>query len=130
MSDMHFREPNQVKWSGVRPAHNGVQVLESGMANNATVILYTVPATEILYLCGFTFVSWTTIFSSDGYLQIYDDGALLWRELAQGAAGINQAMSMAHGYWPPIEVRADYTINLVSTAATTVCFACINGWAE
>jgi len=49
-----FREPNQVKWVGVLPGHNGEQVIAQAVADNSTVIAYTVPAGKILLLSHFT----------------------------------------------------------------------------
>lgn len=50
------REQNQVKWVGVRPAHNGTQINISISVSAAFVALYTVPADKVLLLNA---VSWS-----------------------------------------------------------------------
>jgi len=37
---MHFREPNEVRWVGVRPAHKGTQISSSDSVSNGTIDLY------------------------------------------------------------------------------------------
>jgi len=71
MALMKFREPNQVRRVGVRPAHDGTQVLERGSADNATVVLYTVPAGKVFYLCH-AWLNVQGVAAGSVYLAIYD----------------------------------------------------------
>ena len=53
MSDMHFREPNQVKWQGSRPGHNGTQVIIK-INTDAAAELYEVTAGKTFFLTAFS----------------------------------------------------------------------------
>ena len=130
MSDMMFREPNQVKWQGSRPGHNGTQVLENTESNVLNwVVLYTVPAGQTLFLTMVSF-SWDQSVNNVWKIAIYDDVPALWKTLAIGrailAAGNPFWMST---FWPPIEVPAGYHIQRYQDVAIAPCFT-IHGWTE
>ena len=130
MSDMHFREPNQVKWMGSRPGHNGVQVLENleaAVAGHTTI--YTVPVGSTLFLA-YVHISSQSNSAAIRGISIYTGGGVLHRWLAGSydlatyfLQGINEH------FWPPIEVPAGYTIRAYSSGAV-VYLATIHGWAE
>ena len=130
MSDMHFREPNQVKWQGSRPAHNGNQVLEylEDGINNYTE-LYEVTAGKVLYLTYagvFTRANTTNLC----YLAIFDDTPVLWRIIG-GTFVItaNSVMNWSANFWPPIEVPSEYTIQKFNSA-NVLTVGTIHGWEE
>jgi len=68
MALMKFREPNQVKWVGVRPGHNGTQIIRSQGADNATVELYLVPVGQTFYLCSASLGYRLVV---DGYVKLF-----------------------------------------------------------
>ena len=130
MSDMHFREPNQVKWQGSRPGHNGTQVSETGTANTATVDLYTVPAGLVFHFCGWVFLSWGVGFGDGAHLWIWTTVALDRREINRGVHAANDGFTVVKSYWPPLEVPTGAIIRLISDNVNSVCFASIHGWVE
>ena len=130
MSDIHFREPNQVKWQGSRPGHNGTQVLVSlQSAVTPLDLMYTVPAGQTLFLtyaAGFPNVNAANLIK----LQIYTDGAVLWYQIAGAYSFAAQAMTgFTCTFNPPIEVPSGYTIQKYSSGAN-ICTASIHGWVE
>ena len=130
MSDMHFREPNQVKWMGTRPGHNGVQVLASGPATDATVIIYTVPAGQRFYLCGWQMINWGTVYGDGAFLYIYTAVPAIHRELARGINAVQIPLVICRDLVYPIEIAANYSVRLFSNAATCIANVDINGWTE
>ena len=125
MATVH-REPNRVKWIGVRPGHNGEQVLEHGEAIGATVVLYTVPATKILLLFGFT-CGMSCSANGVGTLGIYTDVPVLHRYLFFSSVQANNAVAGCRDYSIPIEIPAGYSIRAISAAATLGVRAVIDG---
>ena len=120
------REPNQVKWIGVRPGHNGEQIIEFNTATNATVIIYTVPADKILLLNGFNSNIWS---SANGtcYLQWWDAVPALYRNLASQQALASSAYSTKNDYMMPLELDAGHSLRIVSPAATLIIKSTIWG---
>ena len=120
------REPNQVKWIGVRPGHNGEQILEHGTANNATVIIYTVPADKLLLLYGFSYnVSGTA--GNTGFLSIYTAVPAVHRHLVYGNFSANTVVAFGRDFVIPIEIPAAYSVRVLSPAATKYVGVSING---
>lgn len=129
MAVMGFREPNQVKWTGTRPGHNGTQVVASAQASGNTQLLYTVPAGNTLYLCS-AWISYDGGAAGRGLMYINTPGAVRW--LVPASAHITANGSYVYGmtYWPPLEVPAGYLI--YSTSAVVGCLLSGNifGWVE
>ena len=114
MATVH-REPNQVKWIGVRPGHNGDEVLINiNVAVNT--LLYTVPADKILFI-----FSWQLSFINNtgggGYLYLRDNLGAEYYVLAyvNGNAG-SAGGTLANNTFVPIEVVAGYDIYLTTSA--------------
>ena len=130
MSDMHFREPNQVKWMGTRPGHNGTQVLEHLIdALAADGVIYTVPAGETLYLT-YGHISSDANATFIIGLEIFTDGGVLHRWLIRGYNFLNsEFVNECRSWWPPIEIPAGYTVRKFSSGAAS-SLAVIHGWAE
>ena len=129
MSDMYFREPNQVKWMGSRPGHNGTQVLEHASATNATVIVYTVPGAHTLFLTHTILDIYSTGIST-AYLSIYNAVPALVIHIHLSRVQTNRELSLNNSYWPPIEIPAAYSVRVQSSAATNIAEATIHGWVE
>ena len=130
MSDMYFREPNQVKWMGSRPGHNGTQVLEySNSAVLNWVPIYTVPAGETFYM---TFMSFTWQLSVNDIwaVAIYNAVPAVWRYICLGR-GVLTAGSLGwhESFWPPIEIPDGYHIYRYQAVNIAPCL-CIHGWVE
>jgi len=130
MALMEFREPNQAKWQGTRPGHNGDQVLETG-ANNAVAVnlVYTVAPGAVLFL---THIGVGAVQGGANILtvHIYDNTPVSVESLMY--CTINPTISNSYfsdRYWPPIEIPADYSIRVEATVALWYSWV-IHGWAE
>jgi len=130
MALMKFRESNQVKWVGVRPGHNGTQIIKYGLANNSTVVLHTVSAGKTLYLYSFNIDVYTTTASFGGQLRVRDTTPAIVNILADLNAGANMSQAIAQDLYYPIEIPAGYTIEIVSDVEAVIVVACIFGWEE
>lgn len=130
MALMKWRELNQVKWVGVRPGHNGTQVLKENYVSNATLVLHTVTAGKTLYLCSAYasyYISATGIIGRLFVRDVADFTVYSFSICNSGALG---QMESTPSYNPPIEIPAGYDICLISGAASMVIRAGIHGWEE
>jgi len=130
MALMKFREPNQVKWIGSRPGHNGTKVAISGIANNAEVIIYTVPVGVVLYLTFYSFSISNSAAAAQSHFSIYTDGAVhylylhslvppaIWQDICSGT------------FNPPLELPAGYYFRLFASGVATTLQGSIAGWVE
>ena len=130
MARMNWREANRARWVGIRLAHEGEQLLRTATANNATVVLYTVPAEKTLYLCAATmgFEShdneWNRIWIAD---ETDTPVFYLFETWSQNTTTIPHA---GQSYWPPIELPALYTVKIFSATADRVVRGSIFGWVQ
>jgi len=130
MALMKFREPNQVRWIGSRPGHNGTQVLIRQSATNATAILYTVPVGKTLYLCSVGLGYFAT---AAGLVQltIRDDGlATIAFLLSDFITGAVDGQSKNISYYPPIEIPESWTLRVHSSAVGLSVHTYLFGWVE
>ena len=118
-----FREPNQVKWIGVRPGHNGVQVFEEAYTN-ANLEFYAVPADKLFLLFDWH-LGVTGSAAGDAFLSIRDgvDAHYRYLALASGQAA-NPGGNTSQALWLPIEIATGFDF-YVTTAVT--CAAYIHG---
>ena len=130
MALMKFREPNQVKWIGSRPGHNGTQVLASTNADSALATVYLVPVGKTFYLC-YAGINYSAVAAGMAYMDIRDDGgvriAYLYNEVIIAAG---EGKAFASSFWPPIELLAGYTVRLASGAAGLTVHGVVHGWYE
>ena len=130
MSDMHFRAPNQAKWMGTRPGHNGVQVfLGAEVALVVPTSFYTVPAGQTLYLT-FAFLGRANPIAANLSLSVYDDTPVLWQHIFHTHMLLNDP-SPPHiaSFWPPIEIPAGYHLYYNQNVNALLSY-CIHGWVE
>jgi len=127
---MKFREPNQVKWLGWRPAHRGTQILQQGIATNATTIVYTVPPGQTFYLTAFHF-SCSTAIVGNGRAEIFNGVAV------QQVLGFLRVITAAgwvpvcqNSYRFPLELPAGWVIRAISAIAAFTVTLGIHGWVE
>jgi hypothetical protein len=130
MARMTFREPNMMKWVGVRPAHNGEQVIGYGSVANGYAVLYTVPAGGIFYL---TFAHLVPVAVAAGFAVIYlmDATSTAYAVVAGmffNAAGVMVGNSSPFTY--PIEVPEGHIIKARSSAAGLTVVGTIVGWID
>lgn len=130
MSVMNFREKNRMRWVGVRPGHNGTQVLERRYATNARVTVYTVGAGKVAFITHIALGSPSNV-SGAVYCVIANT---VPEDLWFPIIGYNITnMPSIHGeasYWPPIELPAGYIIAVFSGAAGLDVWCSVHGWEE
>jgi len=130
MALMRFREPNQVKWVGTRPGHNGTQISKHDYASNNTIAIYTVPAGKVCYLCSVGMYHAVNV-TERGYLAIYDAVPVVDIILQMQHYIVNVTHpSCFSSFWPPLEIPSGYAIKVVSDAAGGGIYAAIHGWVE
>jgi len=130
MALMSFREPNQVKWVGVRPAHRGTQIKAGAAATNGATVIYAVPATKSFFLTCF-FLSLSAQATGVISLLIRDAGGLGWATLARHYIVIaTPHVGACHSLVFPIELPALYDFVVTSSAAGLTADALIFGWEE
>ena len=130
MSDMHFREPNQVKWQGSRPGHNGDQVLEDGSVSNGELAIYTVPAGQRAFITGITFHSDASGGAGSGAIRIYNAVPALVCNLFYTTQRDAGPINDTGNFWPPIELPAAWSIRVWSNNAVITAYGAIHGWVE
>jgi len=130
MAAMAFREPNQVKWMGIRPGHNGTQVVALNTATNAEVLLYTVTAGKTLFLVSAS-VGWTGGGSGWGIIMIQTAASADWYYPCFTSGSSNYFASQGN-FNPcvPLEVPAGYKCYVKSVGATFRVHGSIFGWEE
>lgn len=130
MALMKFREPNQVQWQGGRPGHSGTQVQARGEANNSMVVVYTVTAGKVLYLCTAGLSTYTAVAGS-AFLAIYTGVPVFWHDLLAFYQAINATSgNPTIAFWPPLEVPAGYQIQVRSSVVGLIVQGYIFGWEE
>lgn len=127
---MGFRESNQVKWIGTRPAHRGTQVVGSGNAHNSTVILYTVPAGKTFFLCAADICVYLGVAGSEGHLYVRDDGDVLQYRIFKLYSPNLTSEANSLSFMPPLEIPAGWDICVLSSAVGIYVNAFIHGWVE
>ena len=106
MATVH-REPNQVKWIGVRPGHNGEQYLFL-IDHNAAGVLDTVPADKILLLYDW-YISLVDVAAKACQVYMRDDAAANIGFLANlGTCAGTNTSHIAQSLTIPIELPEDY----------------------
>lgn len=130
MAVMKFRESNQVKWLGVRPAHNGLQVIKSlENVTNSTSILHTVTTGKTFFLSHWSFSAYATA-AGNAKLEFRNDVDITQYLIEK--VDFNAAFYAWTSSSPkcPLEIPADWDIVVVSANAFTFANAFIHGWEE
>ena len=130
MSAMSFREPNEVKWVGVRPAHKGTQKLIRKVGVTADIEVYSVPADTTFYMTSM----FVNLKAPNGDERV----TIRIRDTADNTIHIplqiNTAVAgqevVSRNFYPPVEVPSGYDIYIdVAGTAPTVNLA-LEGWEE
>ena len=130
MALMKFREPNQVLWRGVRPAHDGTQVTETRTAVDNVQTIDIVGAGQIFYLCAVTH-SIYTVAAGLVYCRIYTDALVnIYSVIDRRILDTSDGLWGHATFWPPMELLEDYTIRFGSTAAGLTIIGSVFGWIE
>lgn len=130
MSAMEFREPNQVLWRGVRPGHNGTQILKQHYKANGVRIVHTVTAGKTLYLLS-SLLHYSADVTGSITAAIRDtgDNIVFYLGISFVFAGVSTPPVSWH-FWPPAEIPAGYDIFVSSSAAGLTAWLGISGWEE
>jgi hypothetical protein len=127
---MSFREPNEVRWVGVRPAHRGEQVVKSVQAENSIALIYTVPSGKTLYLKSVTFCTWG---SSTGLVYMgvrnasdADQYYFYYCTVCSTTDTLLQSLS----FDVPLEIPSNWDIFCVSNTTGRAVRGFIFGWEE
>ena len=120
MATVH-REPNQVKWIGVRPGHNGDEVAANGLAQNNTAIVYTVPADKIFCFTDFVFSADSTANDGLASFAVYTAVPAVDYTIVDFSVRLRHQEIFGHQFGIPLELSAGYSIRLTSGIAT--CYA-------
>ena len=111
------REPNQVKWVGVRPGHNGEQVLIH-INTNVNTVLYTVPADKLLLIFSWQLVvAQAAAVSAQLELQTAVPAAYYQLAYNRNTATFFHPQS-SQSLTIPIEVPATYRVNLIANGTS------------
>jgi len=129
---MVYREPNQVQWLGVRPAHNGVQIFEhGGQIGAGTNTLYTVPVDKILFVT-FAQIGSRLVADQDckAYLSVdpREVGAL--RRVLDHYYDKAGHQATSGTFNPPIEIEAGGTVKINSDHADLDVRGSFHGFLE
>lgn len=130
MALMKFREPNQVLWQGVRPAHDGTQVLKRALASNNIAIVYTVPAASTFYLCH-AVIGYSGMAAGLATSEIQN--AVPAREINifyDMMLAASEGVTKHAFFWPPIEMLTGWRVTVSSNAVGLDVHLNIFGWVE
>ena len=130
MSAMSYREPNQVKWVGIRPGHNGTQIAISQVAVNATAIVYAVPAGKTFYLSHAQLNFYSVLAAITFLLYVRNAADVAQYNIISLASGVAGHLAVPCVFNPPIEIPALWDIVVSSNSLSGNAYAFIHGWAE
>lgn len=130
MAHSLFREPNQVKWVGIRPAHNGERITAEGIATNTTVDVYSIPIGKTLFLT-WSSLSGRSNTSATLLLEVTDNlnnhlFTLHQGRTPSGGAGFDSDTALFY----PIEIDGDNKIRVNSSSIALDATGAIYGWIE
>lgn len=130
MSALGFREPNEVLWRGIRPAHKGTQVAADAGTANATIVLHTVTASKTFFLTGAVFHYDGTTIGHRARLMVRNIANAIQYTIFTSLTGVAGHGDVSKSFWPPLEIPAGWDIAADSNAITLVVTAFIHGWEE
>lgn len=130
MAKMGFREPNKVRWFGIRPGHRGEQVLIGINITADTQVLIDGTQTTITYLTDWC-ISVGRNKDATGTLEITenDDDHVCYLSQVSGYTS-DPGYTVCQGLMYPIEIPAGYKVKAHSSAAAAPARGYIHGWEE
>lgn len=132
MAVMSYREANHMLWRGVRPAHDGTQIIElNAQVGVGNSIVYTIGAGVNLYLTYLELTSRCSAAAPCGcWLGAYTAAPALWKYLLYQYYDLAGQQSIFSGLFYPVEIPASHTIRVESNHANLDVRAVIHGWIE
>jgi len=130
MSLMNFREPNQVKWVGVRPAHNGTQIAKQATAIDQTTVLHTVTSGKTLFIATLIIEFDSTVSGVVGNVRVRDTSDVTMFDIVTCVMREATQELLSIPFNPPLEIAEGYDIVLVSNNSSMRTIGFIHGWEE
>jgi hypothetical protein len=127
---MLHREPNRVKWVGVRPGHDGTQVVKDDYTSTGAAILYTVTALKTLYLTHLTMEASTGAAISGADMWVRNAADVIQYYLSRQRLAVSRETIFSTSFRPPIEIPAGWDIVIGVGAVTAAVYGFIHGWEE
>ena len=130
MALMGFREPNQVKWVGVRPGHRGTQITGHNVSAGVIVDVLQVTAGKKGYITEITIG--LNMGAAGASLVYWTDSANAIQEtlFEVSLAGATFVLGIPIKYWPPLEIGDNHKIRALSAAAGVALYVTAKGWEE
>lgn len=130
MSLMSFREYNRAKWIGVRPGHNGIQIVANGAGVvDETTVIHTVSASKVLYITSWWLSCFASAAGTANFFINDTDPALFYRICRFEDDGAF-CLALSGNFWPPLEVSSSYTVSIHSNSADLEAAGGFVGWEE
>ena len=130
MSAMKYRDDNKVLWRGIRPAHNGNQIIKRVSVVNGSSIVHTVSAGKTLYLTQWRFSSQTTVAGLYGNIHVRDGGDVILYYMDDILMAAIGEYGNAVGLFFPIEIPAGYDVVVQSSGVGLDARGFIHGFEE
>jgi len=130
MALMNYRIGNEARILGIRPGHNGEQILVRADVIGGTATVYTVPAGKIAFITHIA-AGVSNDVTGLSYVGIQNTvPATIW--FAHIGYSIAQSCSFYDNasYYPPIELPTGYSIFIHSGSAGLDSWCSIHGWEE
>lgn len=106
------------------------QIIKDARADNATVVIHTVGAGNTLYLCGWVATFWSSAYTCQQFLEVYDTTPALWKTLVHGGCAASFVAMLSKTYLPPLEIPSGYSVRVRSGGVGSIIRAVIDGWEE
>jgi len=130
MSAMSYREDNKVLWRGVRPAHNGTQLIGYGTATNNTVDVLQVTAGKKGFITELN-IAFSFTVAGTGYVYWTDSlNAVIESLYVISTVAMSLVMAIPVKYWPPLEIGSSDKIRIASNNASIAIKCTAKGWEE
>jgi len=129
MALMKFREPNQVKWQGCRPGHNGTfeshQSFQNAVGNKT---IYTVAVGKHLFITHSWLTAEATATLGQAYMFLEIGGVGHYIHQLRFSAAPNTEFTVDTSHYFPIEVPTGDLIRLYVSAVGIVAMGGFNGY--
>jgi hypothetical protein len=130
MALMKWREPNQAKWIGFRPAHNGTPIIITGNYVSGANLLYTVSPNKTLHICH----SWGMArANTTNELEMYVKtaaGTLMFFLGCCGSSPGGSSGNFSNVYPETLEIASGCLIYMEVTVLVGTVWGGFDGWEE
>ena len=130
MALMTYREPNQVRWVGIRPGHRGTQIIGDVLIENNTADILQITAGKKGYI---TLITLSIMHAAAGYVYLYWTDSLnaILGTLFTNRSAINtKTTDLCINFSPPFEIGDNHKIRLRSSDVAVRPHATVIGWEE